>query len=36
MSLSGGDVVHLVRGSAYFFLLVHRSCDHVYIHCAHL
>ena len=23
---------HLVRGSAYFFLLVHRSCDHVYIH----
>ena len=23
---------HLVRGSAYFLLLVHRSCDHVYIH----
>ena len=24
---------HLVRGSAYFLLLIHRSCDHVYIHC---
>ena len=24
---------HLVRGSAYLLLLVHRSCDHVYIHC---
>ena len=27
---------HLVRGSAYLFLLVHRSCDHIYIHCAYL
>ena len=27
---------HLVRGSVYFFLLVHRSCDHVYIHCAYV
>ena len=26
---------HLVRGSAYV-LLVHRSCDHFYIHCAYL
>ena len=26
---------HLVRGSAYFLLLVHRSCDHVYIHCTY-
>ena len=23
---------HLVRGNAYLLLLVHRSCDHVYIH----
>ena len=30
------DVFHLVRGSAYFLLLVHQSCDHVYIHCAYL
>ena len=27
---------HLVRGSAYLLLLVHRSCDHVYIHCDYL
>ena len=27
---------HLVRGSAYFLVLVHRSCDHVYIYCAYL
>ena len=27
---------HLLRGSAYLFLLVHRSCDYVYIHCAYL
>ena len=27
---------HLVRGSAYFLLLVHQSCDHVYIDCAYL
>ena len=27
---------HLVTGSAYFLLLVHRSCDHVYIHYAYL
>ena len=27
---------YLVRGSAYLLLLVHRSCDHVYIHCAYL
>ena len=27
---------HLVRGSAYFLLLVHWFCDHVYIHCAYL
>ena len=32
----GGDVFHLVRGSAYFLLLVHRFCDHVYIHYAYL
>ena len=32
----GGDVFYLVRGSAYLFLYVHRSCDHVYIHCAYL
>ena len=25
-----------VKGSAYLFLFVHRSCDHVYIHCAYL
>ena len=24
---------HVVRGSAYLLLLVHQSCDHVYIHC---
>ena len=29
-------MLHLVRGSAYFPVLVHRSCDHVYIHCAYL
>ena len=27
---------HLVRGSAYFLLLVQRSYDHVYIYCAYL
>ena len=27
---------YLVKGSAYFLVLVHRSCDHVYIHCAYL
>ena len=27
---------HLVRGKAYLLLLVHWSCDHVYIHCAYL
>ena len=27
---------HLVRGSVYLLVLVHRSCDHVYIHCAYL
>ena len=32
----GEDVFHLVRGSACFILLVHQSCDHVYIHCAYL
>ena len=32
----GGDVFHLARGSAYLLLRVHRSCDHVYIHCAYL
>ena len=31
----GEDVFHLVRGSAYL-LLVHRSCEHFYIHCAYL
>ena len=34
--LWGGVVFHLVRGSPYFLLLVHRSCDHVYIHCDYL
>ena len=32
MPLSGGDVFHLVKGSAYLFVLVHQSYDHVYIH----
>ena len=27
---------HLVKGSAYFLLRVHQSCDHVYIYCAYL
>ena len=27
---------HLVRGSAYLVLLVHRTCDYVYIHCSYL
>ena len=27
---------HPVRGSVYLLLLVHWSCDHVYIHCAYL
>ena len=27
---------HLIRGNAYFLVLVHRSCDQVYIHCAYL
>ena len=27
---------HLVKGSAYFILRVHQSCDHVYIYCAYL
>ena len=36
MPLLGGNVFHLVRGSTYFLLLVLRSCDHVYIHCAYL
>ena len=27
----GGNVFHLVRGSACLILLIHRSCDHVYI-----
>ena len=31
-AFEGGDVFHLVRGNAYFFLLVHQSCNHVYIH----
>ena len=29
-------IIHLVRGSAQFLLLVRRSCDHVYIHYAYL
>ena len=32
----GGDVFQLVRGSAYFLFLVHRFCNHVYIHCAYV
>ena len=27
---------HLVRRSAYLLILVHRSCDHVYIHYAYI
>ena len=32
----GVVVFHLVKGSAYLLLLVHRSCDHIYIHCNHI
>ena len=29
MPLQGRDMSHLVRGSAYFLLLIHWSCDHL-------
>ena len=34
--LGGENVFHLIRGSAYLILLVHRTCDYVYIHCSYL
>ena len=27
---------HLIKESVYLFVLVHRSCDYFYIHCAYL